>query len=213
MMEAETTTGRDEKVEGLRSYLEGMAWVTRGMSAPEGFAFKTPDEATLHHGRLAAAGPYTDDERAAILEILEALREPPEVKMCFQNATMLEHAAHLAGVDLMYAEGKAAVLIPIDHAWCALPSGKPVDVTLRTRAEYAAADLDDLSSLNDGAVDPEALLARAEHNLAENAYWGYAVPRRYRWQHLERVGRWCPVIDDHEGGYPLMRSKDLPWTA
>jgi hypothetical protein len=203
-MMTDATIGRDEKVEGLQSYLEGMVWVTRGMRAPDGFVFKTPDAATLHHGRLAPAGPYTDDERAAILEILEALREPPEIKMCFQNATMLEHAAHLAGVDLMYAEGKTAVLIPIDHAWCELPSGKPVDTTLRPLEEAEA-----------GAPsgDPEHLLARAERNLAENAYWGYTVPRRYRWQHLERIGRWCPVIDDHEGGYPLMRSKDLPWAG
>lgn len=199
------TTGRDEKVEGLRSHLEGMRWLTRNADPPEGWVFKTPDEATLHHGSLAPPGPYSEDERRAVLGALEALAEPPEIKMCFRNATMLAHAARLADVDLQYAEGKCAVMIPIDHAWCVLPSGKPVDVTLRADGEYAAGE--------DADVDPARLLARAERNLAENAYWGYAVPYCERWLHLVRVGRWCPVIDDREGGYPLMRSKELPWTG
>lgn len=194
---------RDEKVEGLQGYLEGMIWLMRKSAAPEGWLFKTPDEATLHHGSLATAGPYTDDERRVILGALGHLREPPEIKMCFQNATMLAHAAKLADADLQYAEGKCAVMIPIDHAWCVLPSGRPVDVTLRPMAEYDAGD--------DVTTDPARLLARAERNLVENPYWGYTVPSSARWSHLERVGRWCPVIDDREGGYPLMRSRELPW--
>ncbi|HSR42644.1 MAG TPA: hypothetical protein VLL48_10740, partial [Longimicrobiales bacterium] len=197
--------GRDEKVEGLEQYLQSWGLLMRDSELRPGWAFKCPDIAIHHHGSLAAPGPYTEDERRAVLEALGALREPPEIKMCFRNATMLVHAATLAGVDLRYAEGKAAVMIPIDHAWCALPSGKPVDVTLRTNAEYDAGD--------DEEVDPGRLLARAEHNLAENAYWGYTVPSSARWKHLERVGRWCPVIDDPEGGYPLMRSRELPWTG
>ena len=214
----ETKTARDEKVEGLEAYLQGYTWLMRDSELRPGWAFKSMSEAVLHHGRLAPAGPYTDDERTAILETLEALREPPEIKMCYQNATMLAHAARLADVDLQYAEGSCAVMIPIEHAWCVLPSGRPVDITLRTSDEYreadSGADADDLHNLerfDDEDVDPAVLLARAEHNLAEQAYWGYAVPYRERWAHLERVGRWTMVMEDPQGEFPLMRSKELPW--
>lgn len=208
---------RDEKVDGLEQYLRGMLWLTKDAKRREGWAFHSPDEAILHHGALAAAGPYTDDERDAIRAALDNLREPPAIKMCFRNATLLAEAARVAGVDLDYAEGKVAVMIPIDHAWCALPSGKPVDITLRTTAEYRAiddavgGDFAALEDFDDGDVDPDALLARAEHNLAENAYWGYAVPFRERWDHLERVGRWTMVLEDPEGDFPLIRCRELPW--
>lgn len=200
-----TATARADRIQGLADYFRGFDQVMRGFETPEGFAFKTQDAAIQHHGSLAPAGPYTDDECAAILAALEHLSAAPEIKMCFRNATMLAEAAELAGVDIAYAEGKCAVMIPIDHAWCALPSGRPVDVTLRTSAEYDAGD--------DLDVEPERLLARAERNLAENPYWGYAVPGDYRRQHLERTGCWSPVIDDPEGGHPLMRSRTLPWDA
>lgn len=198
-------TPRDEKVPSLEQYLQAWGLLMADSEPRPGWAFKCQDMAIHHHGSLAPPGPYTEDERHCILEALEALREPPEIKMCFRNATMLAHAATLAGVDLEYAEGKAAVMIPIDHAWCALPSGRPVDVTLRTNAEYDAGD--------DEEVDPEKLLARAERNLVEQAYWGYVVPSNVRWNHLERVGRWAPVIDDPEGDFPLMRSLVLPWAG
>ncbi len=192
-----------EKMQGMEDYLR--AWgqlldMHPGMKRQrlkDGVLFGTTDEAVYHHGDPFPTDPLTDDERAVLLKLFKHLPFVSIIKQCFRNSTLLAQHARMLEVPLHYAEGKCASLIPIDHAWCSL-NGKPIDITLR--------------ELNEGNIrKPEKLLARVERNLAENAYWGYEVPYRERNRHLIRNRRYCPVMDDPAGGYPLMKSKTLPW--
>lgn len=183
----------------LRTYFDGMVEICKHMHRPEGFAFASPDEAIYHHGAPFPNEPLTDEEREILLALFWKMPFVPRVKQCFGNATKLVDVAQGRGLQIEYAEGKCVTLIPVDHAWAVL-HGKPIDITIRPFEE--------------GEIrSPKRLLARVERNLAEWAYWGYVVPQRARWAHLVRNERYCPVIEDPAGGYPLLKSRTLPWAT
>jgi hypothetical protein len=50
--------------------------------------------------------------------------KPGTIKYCYQNATdlMISH-------KLIYCEGYALGIIPVQHAWCCTPDGKVIDPT------------------------------------------------------------------------------------
>lgn len=181
----------------LRQYFEGMVTLGQRLHRPEGFIFPTHDEAIFHHGAPCPADPFTDEEREILCALFWRLPFMPKVKQCFFNATRLVDVAQGRGLPIEYAEGKCLAFIPIDHAWASL-HGKPIDVTLRPIEEG-------------NARSAKRMLARVERNLQERAYWGYTVPHGARWAHLARNRRYCPVIEDPEGGWPLLKSRTLPW--
>jgi hypothetical protein len=191
----------DEKHTALISYFDGWAELAKRspLHKPEWAEFATQDEAVYHHGHAFSTDPLTDAERTILLDLFKGMGFVSIIKQCFRNATMLADLAEMKSVPLRYAEGTAWSLIPFQHAWCSL-NGKPIDITLR--------EMDEGNLRN-----PKKLLARVERNLEETAYWGYEVPQRDRRRHLYRNMRYCPVIEDPEGDWPLLRSRTLPWEA
>jgi hypothetical protein len=78
-------------------------------------AYRSPAQLMLNHGVFYRPAPLPDGV------------PPGELKQRFRNA------AHLAlDTDLVYVEGYALSLIPVEHAWCVDPAtGVVVDPTCR----------------------------------------------------------------------------------
>ncbi len=128
--------------------------------APSDLRYKSVWDLLLREGRIYSAEPYTKAEEKVILQSLESAGCPFEQKRCFYNSQTIAMASPLG-----YAEGyvaSAKLPVPIEHGWNTLPSGKPVDLTMREDGER-------------NTTDPKKLLARAKNNRA-NAYLGISFP-------------------------------------
>jgi hypothetical protein len=163
---------------------------------PEGLAFTSLDATYLHHCREFSNEPYTDAEKALLLEQFGAMRFVAKQKQCYSTAAQL--ALYSGGQFLGYADGKAnGKFLPMAHAWATL-NGKPVDITWREPGEG-------------DFRRPEKLLVRAERNLAENAYFGVDVPLMWLRGLLVRNEVYTSVFEDYQARQPLCRSKEVPW--
>lgn len=168
---------------------------------PEGFAFSSLDATYLHHCKPFSNEPYTDEEKATLLEQFSDMRFVAKQKQCYSTSAQL--ALYSGGHPdkpgpLSYADGKAnGKFYPMAHAWAVI-NGKPVDITWRKPEEK-------------DFRKPEKLLARAEHNLASNAYFGVDVPLMYLRGLLVRNEVYTSVFEDYQAGQPLCRSMDVPW--
>ena len=189
-----------EKMTDMLDHLKMVSeFMDRGM--PDGFAFSSLDATYLHHCRPFSSEPYTDAEKAILLEQFSEMRFISKQKECYATAARL--ALYSGGHPeepgpLSYADGKAnGKFYPMPHAWAVI-NGKAVDITWREREEG-------------NFRKPEKLLARAERNLAQNAYFGVDVPLMYLRGLLVRNEVYTSVFEDYQGGQPLCKSKDVPW--
>jgi hypothetical protein len=155
----------------------------------------------LHHCRPFSNEPYTDAEKATLLEQFSEMRFVAAQQQCYATAARL--ALYSGGHPdapgpLTYAEGKAnGKFFPMAHAWAVI-NGKPVDITWRQPDEG-------------NFRKPEKLLARAEYNLANNAYFGVDVPLMYLRGLIVRNEVYTSVFEDYQGGQPLCQSEEVPW--
>lgn len=196
-----------EKMQGMIDHLKEVAkFMDRG--SPEGFAFASLDATYLHHCRRFSNEPYTDGEREILLDQFREMRFVAKQKQCYATAARLALYSSptpypSGGADekpgpLSYADGKAnGVFFPMAHAWAVI-NGKPVDITWRKPDEG-------------NYRKPEKLLARAERNLAENAYFGVDVPLMWLRGLLVRNGVFTSVFEDYHKEQPLCRSLEVPW--
>lgn len=189
-----------EKMADMLNHLKQVAeFMDRG--APEGFAFSSLDATYLHHCREFSNAPYTDEEKAILLEQFANMGFIAKQKQCYSTAAQL--ALYSGGHPdkpgpLGYADGKAnGKFFPMAHAWATI-NGKPVDITWREPDEG-------------NFRKPEKLLVRAERNLAQNAYFGVDVPLMWLRGLLVRNNVYTSVFEDYEAGQPLCKSKDVPW--
>ncbi len=183
-----------EKMADMLNHLKQVAeFMDRG--APEGFEFASLDATYLHHCRRFPSEPYTDEEQDILLNEFANMRFVAKQKQCYATAAQL---ALYSIEGLGYADGKAnGKFFPMAHAWAVI-NGKPVDITWREPDEK-------------NFRKPEKLLARAERNLAENAYFGVDVPLMWLRGLLVRNEVYTSVFEDYEAGQPLCKSKDVPW--
>jgi hypothetical protein len=190
-----------EKMQDMLAHLkEVAAFMDRGK--PEGFAFASLDATYLHHCREFTNEPYTDEEKGILLDQFANMGFVSKMKECYATAARL--ALYSGGHPelpgpLGYADGKAfGRFFPMPHAWATL-NGKPVDITWRGMGEG-------------NYRKPEKLLARAERNLEQNAYFGVDVP--LMWLRGVIVGNnvYTSVFEDHNRQQPLCRSTEVPWT-
>lgn len=147
----------------------------------------------LREGRLYSAEPFTKAEEKQILKALEGAGCPFEQKRCFYNAQTVAMSGKLG-----YAEGyvaSARLPVPIEHGWNTLPSGKPVDLTMREDGER-------------NTNDPKKLLERAKKNRV-NGYIGLSFPADEIRKSWLRNGYSIMMIEDPviqrkiiEKGYP-----------
>lgn len=189
-----------EKMQDMLNHLKEVAeFMDRGK--PEGFAFSSLDATYLHHCRRFPSEPYTDEERDILLQQFDEMGFVAKQKECYATAARL--ALYSGGHPdlpgpLGYADGKAnGVFFPMPHAWATI-NGKPVDITWREPEEK-------------NFRKPEKLLARAERNLAENAYFGVDVPLMWLRGLLVRNEVYTSVFEDYQKEQPLCRSLEVPW--
>lgn len=168
---------------------------------PEGFAFSSLDATYLHHCKPFSNEPYTDEEKATLLEQFSDMRFVAKQKQCYSTSARLAlYSGRHPDVPgpLGYADGKAnGKFFPMAHAWAVI-NGKPVDIVWRESSEG-------------DYRKPEKLLARAEYNLASNAYFGVEVPLLYLQGLLVRNEVYTSVFEDHQAGQPLCKSTEVPW--
>lgn len=110
----------------IRAFLRIQRHLSADHYAPDTYAYQGPADLLLRHGR-----PYDPHPFPARLT-----RGTP--CHCFDNAFTL---ARRSRGRLRYAEGYAAGLIPVEHAWCLDDCGRVVDPTWDDGVAYFGVEL------------------------------------------------------------------------
>ena len=166
----------------LRRFLEQMDFMSEQMDRPDSF-----EGYVLREGRPYESQELTPDEMAYVLRALRRGVFP--VKQCYYNSQMI-----LANKDperrFTYVEGYCAhAVISVLHGWLEI-GGKVVDVTMRSSVRAKRRQLADrvLGCWSDG-----------------RAYLGVPMEREYVLERMVDRRAAGSLIDDWEGGFPLLR--------
>jgi hypothetical protein len=181
----------------VKHYLEQMVdFRKRFTKLPEGFQYVCFEDYVLQNGRVLESSALTEEEeavvQAAIDRALKMGHDVTEMKQCFSNAQLLVICDH--SDELIYHEGFAVGRsIVVHHGWVTI-NGKVVDSTWKVK-------------------EPTSRSFLPQHPVGElpqgYVYLGVAIENEdyisHRISHREIVGS---LLDDWEGGYPLLRGID-----
>lgn len=110
----------------IRAYLRIQTRLSADHYRPDAYAYRGPADLLLRHGRPYDPHPFP------------ARRTRGRPRQCYDNAFKL--AARSRG-RLRYAEGYAAGLIPVEHAWCLDDRSRVVDPTWDDGVAYFGVEL------------------------------------------------------------------------
>lgn len=184
----------------LEEYMRGSVEVRNRakMVVPEGFRYQCFEDYVLRKGHQFESTALTSEEETIVQETLDRTARKGmnvhEQKQCFANAQRF--CLYAKGSGLTYYEGYACGLVgfPVHHGWVGI-NGKVIDLTWRLEEPDTSRSL--LSAFPVGELP--------EHYC----YWGFPIEDpgyiRCRMFAREMIGS---VLDDWEGGYPLLRGID-----
>ena len=186
--------------EYLQDYLEKLASMmreARGKTQNGGWKYLSTEELVLKEGKLLSNEPFTAEEEETLLRLFKAAPGPYKTKQCYYNAMLLMFEDEMIEEKLVYTEGYASgQILPVLHAWVTL-NGKPVDVTWGENM---------VSNGHNRARSPKRILERARYNLQKGSYWGIGFPCEVVMKKAVDTGMSPSLIDDYEGGYPLLKT-------
>lgn len=180
------------KSEHLRDHLLEMSAMLRGFrSPPDGWEYVSTHEFIGKKGILFPHDALSRQEETAVRKVLkDYLRYwDPKTQQCYGNASRLAEMGIAEGFE--YAEGYAAGIIPVNHAWVAY-HGKVLDVTWRELEDKRPNDL-------------STTLLRIRENAASHAYMGVLVPISYLHRMQVKKRYHDSVIDNWKDGFPMLR--------
>jgi len=165
------------------------------MGSLRGYKHRSMYHLVLAEGHGFKTEALTPDEELTLKPILEVMgRRKPELRMCYMNAYNMADLARTMHVDMFYAEGFAAGIIPVTHAWNVF-RGKVLDLTWRPRGIKGY--------VNDDSV--QGLINRINSNIVDNSYHGFEFPMVYMTALIYKHEAYVSGIDDWEGRWPLCK--------
>ena len=183
--------GRRNETDGqLDAYLDiqvtGMKRL--GMPHPEGYHYMNMADLVLRAGVRFESKALTKEDKKLVGIACEVWSKA-EYGDCYMNAQRLVHL--FSREDVKYAEGyaKGSAFIPVLHGWVVLPSGAIFDPTWKPEAHGGSA-----ASCGLAGTIPKGW-----------AYRGVTFSYHEVLTSIQRTSEWRSLIDDWEGGFPLLK--------